>query len=72
MCKCVWVCEGVCRRGLGFPWPPVRNDIVTPCHLFYIQVQLYKGLTVFQRIEQQAYSQIEGEPETERQLSIDV
>ena len=41
---CVWVCECVAgvvgggvgvRLGVGCPCPPVRNDIVTPRHLFY-------------------------------------
>ena len=42
---CVWVCECVAgvvgggvgvRLGVGCPCPPVRNDIVTPRHLFKV------------------------------------
>ena len=36
---CVFVCVSVggveVRLGVGCPCPPVRNDIMTPCHLLF-------------------------------------
>ena len=38
VCVCVvrggWVGRWV-RMGVGYPCPPVRNNIVTPCHLVF-------------------------------------
>ena len=37
-CLCVWVCVGWVWMGVVCPYPLVRNDIVTPCHLFFYRV----------------------------------
>ena len=48
---CVWVCECVAgvvgggvgvKLGVGCPCPPVRNDIVTPRHLFSIRIEFIR------------------------------
>ena len=38
VCMCVWGGGRGVWMGVGCPCPPVRNDIVTPRHLFNLQV----------------------------------